>query len=35
MSIRLCESCDSNELEPEDGRLCESCRREYKESESV
>ncbi len=34
-NLRICESCDSNELEPEDGRLCESCRQEYKESESV
>lgn len=29
----LCEHCE-NDLEPEDGRLCESCRHEYKESES-
>jgi hypothetical protein len=30
--MRLCDWCDT-ELEPEDGYLCEGCRRENKESE--
>jgi NCAIR mutase (PurE)-related protein len=30
---RFCESCD-NQLSPEDGRLCDSCRQDWKESEN-
>ena len=32
--MRLCEWCDA-ELDPQDGYLCENCRRENKESENI